>query len=105
MLKSRNRWATATLSPVLIHFLVPHGKLSQKFHLLLAEDEQAQPSRVLETQHRLGPKEISYDLPTHEWPTILQRVLENHESYRKVANDYGVSHQTIQRLVHATECG
>jgi len=44
-------------------------------------------SGVLETQRRPGPKEIPSGIPTHEWPTVLQRVLEHHESYYKVAND------------------
>jgi len=39
--------------------------------------------------------------PLHEWPTVLQRVLENKESLRKVADDYGVSHETIRRVVRA----
>ena len=34
---------------------------------------------------------------------VLQRVLEHHESYRKVAADYGVSRETIRRLVHASK--
>ena len=46
-------------------------------------------------------------------PTALQkisgrrcgsRVVENHESYRKVAAEYGVSHETIRRLVRAAHC-
>jgi hypothetical protein len=52
--RSRNRWATASLSPVLIHFLVPHSKLSQRLlmreqwpgslpHLILASDIQVPP--------------------------------------------------------------
>jgi hypothetical protein len=36
------------------------------------------------------PKTSPYGIPPEEWPTVLQR-LENHESYRKVAADYGVS--------------
>ena len=29
--------------------------------------------------------------------------MENHESYRKVAKDYGVSHETIRRFVRALQ--
>ena len=39
-----------------------------------------------------------------QWPTVLQRVVENHESYRKVAADYEVSRETIRRLVRAAHC-
>jgi predicted transcriptional regulator len=33
---------------------------------------------------------------------VLARV-ENHESYRKIAADYGVSRETIRRLVRASK--
>jgi transposase len=57
---------------------------------------------VVETQRRPGPKDIPYGIPEEEWPVVLVRV-ENHESYRKVANDYGVSRETIRRLVRASK--
>jgi len=57
---------------------------------------------VIETQRRPGPKDIPYGIPAEEWPTVLKRV-ENHESYRKIANDYGVSRETIRRLVRASK--
>jgi transposase-like protein len=60
---------------------------------------------VIETQRRPGPKDIPYGIPPQEWPKVLQRVLESHESYRKVAAAYGVSRQTIRRLVRAASCG
>jgi hypothetical protein len=58
---------------------------------------------VIDTQRRPGPKDIPYGIPPQEWPTILQRVA-NQESYRKVANDYRVSRETIRRLVRAASC-
>ena len=36
---------------------------------------------------------------------MLQRVLEKKESLRKVADDYGVSQETIRRVVRAARCG
>lgn len=57
---------------------------------------------VIETQRRPGPKGILYGIPIEEWPTVLARV-ENHESYRKIARDYGVSRETIRRLVRASK--
>jgi len=54
---------------------------------------------VVEIQGRPGPKDIAYGIPEDQWPIVLHRVLENHESYRKVAVDYGVSRETIRRLV------
>ena len=46
---------------------------------------------------------MPYRIPVEEWPTVLARILENHESYRKVAADYGVSRETIRRLVRASK--
>jgi hypothetical protein len=81
-------------------FQIPTSTLSQKLqHILL---EVAIPP-IIETQRRPGPKGIPYGIPEDKWPTVLQRVLENHESYRKVANDYGVSRETIRRLVQASK--
>ena len=58
---------------------------------------------VIETQRRPGPKDIPYGIPGEQWPVVLARVLENHEPYRKVAADYGVSRETIRRLVRASK--
>ena len=93
----RNRRASASLSPVLIHFIAPHGKLYQR--LLGLEQVLGSIPPILATQERPGLKQARQGIPSHEWPTVLARVLENHESYRKVANDYGVSRETIRRLV------
>ena len=37
-----------------------------------------------------------------EWPTVVRRVVENQESLRKVAEDYGVLHETIRRAIRAS---
>ena len=58
---------------------------------------------VVEIQRRPGPKDMPYGIPEAEWPVVLARV-ENHEPYRKVAADYGVSSETIRRLVCAAHC-
>ena len=68
--------------------------LSQKLNIILSQD--VQHPLVIETQRRPGPKDIPYGIPAEEWPMVLQRVA-NHESYRKVAADYGVSRETIRR--------
>ena len=60
---------------------------------------------VIETQRRPGPKDIPYGIPEDQWLTVLQRVLENHESYRKVAGDYGVSCETIRCLIRDSKKG
>jgi hypothetical protein len=99
----RNRRATTTLSPILYLFLAPSGKLYQKLQHFLSEDEKGFNSTPPIIQHRRpGPKDIPYGIPEDQWPTVLARV-ENHESYRKVAADYGVSHETIRRLIRSCQ--
>jgi transposase len=36
-----------------------------------------------------------------EWPTILHRVVDKNEPLRKVAQDYGVSYETVRRVIRA----
>ncbi len=96
----RNRRATTTLSPILYLFQLPTSTLSQKLQQVLSE---IVIPLVVEGQRRPGPKDIPYGIPEAEWPTVLKRVLENHESYRKVAKDCGVSRETIRRLVQASK--
>ena len=96
----RNRRVSATLSPILSLFLAPSGKLYQKVQQLLAEDEKASGSPPSIIPHRRpGPKHPRYGIPAEQWLTVLQRVLENKEPLRKVADEYGVSHETIRRLI------
>jgi response regulator of citrate/malate metabolism len=95
-----NRRATTTLSPILYLFQVPTSTLFQKLQIVLSEIDTP---LVIETQRRPGPKDIPYGIPEVEWQTVLKRVLENHESYRKVAKDCGVSRETIRRLVQASK--
>jgi hypothetical protein len=92
------RRVSSPLSPIFSLFQIPTSPLSQKLQHVLSE---LVIPPVVEEQRRPGPKEIRYGIPEDEWPTVLQRVLENHESYRKVAAEYGVSRETIRRLVRA----
>ena len=80
-------------------FQIPTSTLYQKLQIVLSEIETP---IVIETQRRPGPKEIPYGIPAEEWPTVLKRVA-NRESYRKIAAEYGVSRETIRRLVLASK--
>jgi hypothetical protein len=96
----RNRRVSATLSPILSLFLAPSGHLYQKVHQLLAADEQASCSPPPLLPHRRpGPKHPAYGIPAEHWPMVLHRVLENQEPLRAVAQEYGVSHETIRRII------
>ena len=57
---------------------------------------------LLTTQERPGPKQSKQRIPSHEWPNVLRRVLENQEPLRQVAADYGVSHETVRRLLRTS---
>src|SRR6266481_4642092 len=82
----RNRRATTTLSPILYLFQIPSSTLSQNLNIILSQD--VQHLLVIETQRRPRPKDIPYGIPIDQWPMVLARV-DNHESYRKLAADYG----------------
>jgi DNA-directed RNA polymerase specialized sigma24 family protein len=41
-----------------------------------------------------------WKIPPSEWRTVLQRV-EQGEPLRQVARDYGVSYETVRRVLHA----
>ena len=97
----RNRRVSAPLSPILYLFLAPSGKLYLKVQHLLAEDELFQRSNPPIIMHRRpGPKHPKYGIPASHWPTVVQRVVEKKEPPRTVAAAYGVSHETIRRLMH-----
>ncbi len=97
--QDRNRRATTTLSPILYLFQIPTSALYRKLQVTLSE---IKTPIVIETQRRPGPKDIPNGIPAEEWPTVLKRV-ENFESYRTVAAEYGVSRETIRRLVRASK--
>jgi hypothetical protein len=98
----RNRRVSATLSPILSLFLAPSGHLYQKVHQLLAADEQAASSPPPLLPHRRpGPKQPAYGIAASEWLTVLHRVIEQKASLHTVATEYGVSHETIRRIIRA----
>jgi hypothetical protein len=105
----RNRRVSSPLSPIFYLFLAPSGTLYQKVQPLLAEEERAEgsPPPAVIKHRRPGPKQPADSLPTGQWPTVVHRVVEQNEPLRKVAEAYGVSHETIRRLIlHAQKpCG
>ena len=71
---------------------------------LLTEDETTEgghPPAVIK-HRRPGSKHPAYGMPASEWPIMLQRVLEQKEPLLTVAAGYGVSHETIRRVIRAT---
>jgi len=91
---------SAPLSPIFSLFLAPAGKLYLKVKDVLAHDEAhgANPPPIV-GKRRPGPKHPAYSIPASEWPTVVQLVEEQKESLRTVAAAYGVSHETIRRII------
>ncbi len=102
-LLDRNRRATATLSPVLIHFYTPSSLLYQRLQQLLQQNQTSERLPMLSpiTNRHPGPAKPRYGIPSEEWLMVLRRAVENQEPLWKVADDYGVSHETIRRIVRA----
>jgi len=91
---------SSSLSPILYLFLVPSGTLFLKVQQLLAHDEthDASPTPIV-GKRRPVPKQPHYGIPPEHWPLIIHRVVENNEPLRAVAQEYGVSHETIRRIM------
>jgi hypothetical protein len=85
---------------VLIHFVPPYGKLFQS--LLALEHLLGSIPPLLPSQQHAGPREPHYGIPPEEWPNVVRRVMEHHESLHQVAAEYGVSHETIRRILRTS---
>jgi hypothetical protein len=96
----RNRRVSATLSPIFYLFLAPSGILYLKVQQLLTHGEtpDASPPPIV-GKRRPGPKHPNYGIPAEHWPTVVQRVVEKKEPLHSIAAAFGVSHETIRRLL------
>ena len=98
--QDRNRRVSNSLSPIFYLFLAPSGKLYLKVQHLLAGDELFQRSNPPLLRHRRpGPEHPNYGIPAELWPTVVHLVVEQKEPLRTVAAAYGVSHETIRRIM------
>jgi hypothetical protein len=89
---------SSSLSPIFYLFLIPSGKLYQQVQCLIAKDRISHTPGLIK-HRRPGPKRTTYGIPASEWPTVLQRVVEQKQPLRTVAALYGVSHETIRRVI------
>ena len=53
-------------------------------------------------QRRPGPDDPHWKIPATEWPIVLHRI-DQGEPLRKVASDYGVSYETVRRVIQAVQ--
>ena len=91
---------SSSRSPIFYLFLVPSGNLYLKVQRLLAGDELSQSRNPpLLKRRRPGPKQPNYGIPADLWPAVVQHVVEQQESLRTVAAAFGVSHETIRRIL------
>jgi len=99
----RNRRVSTTLSPILLLFLVPTGKLYLNVQDVLAHDEtqDTSPPPTVGKQ-RSKPKHPKYGIPAKHWPMVIHCVIEQKEPLRTVAA-YGVAHETIRRILLHTQ--
>ena len=89
-----------TLSPIFSLFLAPAGTLYQKVQRFLIEEQSTHGSHPPVLKYRRpGPKRPTHGIPASEWPTLVQRVVEKKEPLRTVAAAYGVSHETLRRII------
>lgn len=58
--------------------------------------ESSQPRK----QRRPGPAHPRYGIPPKMWPDVLRRV-EQGDTLRQIAQDYGVSYETVRRTTKA----
>jgi hypothetical protein len=94
---------SAPLSPIFSLFLAPSGTLYLKVQQVLAhgETQDTSPPPIV-GKRRSEPKHPACGIPASQWPTVVQRVVEQKEPLRILAAAYGVSHETIRRiLLHA----
>jgi hypothetical protein len=96
----RNRRASNALSPVFIHFVAPHGKLLQR--LLALEQLLGSIPPLLTSQQHAGPHKPHHSVPPEEWPNVVGRVIEHHQSLRQVAAEYGVPYETVRQILRAS---
>jgi hypothetical protein len=67
---------------------------------MLAHDKayDASPPPIV-GKRRPGPKHPNFGIPAEYWPIVVRRVVEQKEPLRTVAAAYGVSHETIRRIM------
>lgn len=58
------------------------------------------PLIVSRPQHHLGSDNPHWKIPPTEWPSVLSRI-DQGETLRKVARDYGVSYEVVRRVIRA----
>ncbi len=102
LLEQRNWLATGPLSPTLMLFLEPRGKLYLKLHQVLAQLQvELNVPLASVARKRSASAKLKHGISPTEWSNVVRRVVENQESLRKVAKEYNVSYETVRRVLVA----
>ena len=82
-------------------YLAPDGELYVLLQDLLAQDQVSIITLpTVTTPRKPGPKKPRRSIPSIEWSAVVRRVVDNEEPLRKVAEDYGVSYETVRRTIN-----
>ena len=97
----RNRRASNHRSHL---FLVPLEKLfpGRNDLLVYRHPNTDLPDTSSLPQRQPGPNDPHWKIPATEWHIVLHRI-DQGEPLRKVASDYGVSYETVRRVIQAVE--
>ena len=68
-------------------------------HQLSENDLFHESNPPLLKHRRPGSKHPNYGIPIELWQTVVYRVVDQKEPLRTVAASYGVSHETIRRIM------
>src|SRR6266487_2219758 len=81
---------------------IPLAKLFPGRNVLLAyrHPNSNLPDTSSFPQRQPGPDAPHWKIPAATWPIVLQRI-DQGEPLRKVASDYGVSYETVRRVIQA----
>jgi len=73
----------------------------------MSGSSQPRPRRSRSQQQEMllqrypGSAVPKWKIPPAEWPRVVERVEQQHEPLRQVAQDYGVSYEAIRRVLKA----
>jgi hypothetical protein len=91
----------ANLSAILVYTSKPGADCTQSSDPFTRTLDN--PAIISFAQRHPGPDEPYWKIPVSEWPNVVRRVVENQEPLCKVAGDYGVSYETVRRVVKAMQ--
>ena len=79
--------------------LIPLKKLFPgRNDILVYRHPMPEQENILSHAHRHPGQDPHWKIPVAEWPAVLHRI-DQGEPLRKIAGDYSVSHEAVQRVI------